>query len=36
VIEEKDKRDIGIIYEGSQSNITFARLTLEEIMAGNK
>ncbi|MEJ6718051.1 MAG: exo-alpha-sialidase [Akkermansiaceae bacterium] len=27
-----EKKDIGIIYEGSQSNITFERLTLKELM----
>lgn len=32
LIEEDGRRDIGIIYEGSQSNMAFERLTLAEIM----
>lgn len=32
LIEENGKKDIGIIYEGSEANMTFERLTLEEIM----
>ena len=33
LIEENGKKDIGIIYEGSQSNMCFERITLEELMA---
>lgn len=32
LIGEGENKDIGIIYEGSQSNMTFERLTLKEIM----
>ncbi|MFC4993426.1 exo-alpha-sialidase [Rubritalea tangerina] len=32
LIEENGRRDIGIIYEGSQSNMTFERLSLDELM----
>ena len=32
LIEEDGRKDIGLIYEGSQSNMTFERLTLDELM----
>lgn len=36
VIERKGKKEIGIIYEGSQAYLVFERLTLEEIMGKKK
>ncbi|NWK54302.1 exo-alpha-sialidase [Verrucomicrobiaceae bacterium N1E253] len=32
LVHDGDRKDIGIIYEGSQSNMTFERLTLDELM----
>ena len=32
IIEENGQKDIGIIYEGSQANMCFERLSLKEIM----
>lgn len=32
LVHDGDQKDIGIIYEGSQSNMTFERLSLQELM----
>jgi len=36
IIGEGKDRAIGIIYEGSQSNMTFEKLTLDEVMGGKE